>query len=55
MKYLIDKYDIYLTEEAKLAIANLMSNHGIDKDLAITLLEAAWPEDQLYILPMDEE
>lgn len=55
MKYLIDKYDIYLTDYAKQAIANLMNQHGIDKDLAITLLEQTWPEDMLYAIPVERE
>jgi hypothetical protein len=55
MKYLIDKYDVYLTDYAKLAIDNLMNQYGIDKDLAITLLEQAWPEEMLYTLPMEQD
>lgn len=55
MTYLIDKYDVYLSDYAKLAIDVLMTEYGIDKDLAITLLEQAWPEEMLYTLPMEQD
>lgn len=55
MKYMIDKYDIYLTEYAKQALQNLMTQFNLDKDLAITLLEQAWPEEMLYELPLEDD
>lgn len=47
MSYLVDKYDVYLTDYAKLAI-DIMTAKGVDKDLAIAILEMAWPDDMLY-------
>lgn len=55
MKYLSDKYDCYLSKEAKVAVNNLVRQYGIDKDLAVVLIEQAWPEEMLYDLPEDVE
>lgn len=47
-----DKLLWALSDEAKLTLKEL-ENKGIDRDLAITLLEALCAEEQLYDLPRD--
>lgn len=43
----------YLTEEAQEAVKRLMDT-GLDEDLAISVLEQLWAEDEIYELPGDE-
>lgn len=37
-----------LTERARLAVKSMKDDFGLDADLALSLLELSWPEDEIY-------
>jgi hypothetical protein len=47
MKYLLENLHWALTPEAEMAL-NDMESMGIDRDLALCLLEKFWPEGRVY-------
>jgi len=49
-----DKLLWALTEKAQGAVA-LMQARGMDRDLAVAVLEQIWPEGEIYELPSDDE
>lgn len=46
-----EKILCYLTPQAMKAMYWLIEEYGLDKDLAIAVLEELVPEDQIYELP----
>ena len=48
-KYLADPYMCYLTSDAAKAMA-VLEKAGLDKDLALSVLEDLWKEEDIYAL-----
>lgn len=48
------KVEWALSEKARLTVL-MMTDYGIDADLAFALLEQVWPENQIYNLPTENE
>jgi hypothetical protein len=53
-KYLLEEFHWALTPSALLVLDDLESL-GIDRDLALLMLEKCWPESKVYHLPEGEE
>lgn len=47
-----DKILCYLSEEANSAVATMVKL-GLDQDLAISVLEQLWKEEDIYDIPSD--
>lgn len=54
MSGLNEKILCYLTDEAVEAL-RIMTDAGVDADLAVSVLEQLWPETAIYELPDDSE
>lgn len=49
-----EKHLCYFTEEALEALA-ILKGMGLEKDLAVAVLEVVWKEEQIYALPDGED
>lgn len=50
-KYLSDPILCYLTGAAEKELDRMEREYGLDRDLALTLLEMHWSEEELFLIP----